>query len=599
MTPARLALVARRWRGGRATVVAVLLALAATLAAAPGHARAAGLPPIRHVWVVVLENESATTTFAPDSPAPYLARALPSQGAFLPNYYGIGHESNPNYIAMISGQAPNPQSQSDCQYFTDMLPGTVGPDGQAVGSGCVYPAGVPTIASQMQAAHLTWRDYNEDMGNDPSRESATCGHPAIDARDGTQTATASDEYATRHDPFVYFHSTIDDPSLCNSAVVNLNDLPADLANPARTPNYSFITPNLCDDGHDAPCANGQPGGLESANAFLQSWIPRITASAAYRQSGLIIVTFDEASSSDASSCCGEVPGPNSPAPGIAGIGGGRVGAVLLSPFIAPGTVSQTAYNHYTMLGSVENLFGLAHVGEAGLAGETYFGSDIFTQPAGPTSSRTPGGSSSVGALSLRVPGLASDGGAEPRLRLRWSGGGRGATYTLQVRDISRGGAWRTVLAHTRAGSTRYRARPGDTYRFRVRSNGTAWTARQTVVPSGVGMDGARFTGPWRVMHRRGAWEQHAVQTTHRGAAFTLRFRGGSLAVIGDQTSAGGLMELIVDGHARRIHLDAGRLHRRRVVARVTLPDRTHRITVRDLRGLVALEGVAITDRHAG
>jgi hypothetical protein len=601
MSTPRPAPAARRPSAVLRPLLLLLAVVAAAVAAAPAGARAAGLPPVRHVWVIVLENESAATTFAAGSPAPYLAHTLPAEGAFVPNYYGTGHESNDNYISMISGQAPNPQNQADCQYFTNLEPGTLGPNGQAIGSGCVFPADVATIASQLQGAHLTWRDYNEDMGNDPARESATCGHPAIGARDGTQTATAGDQYAARHDPFVYFHAIIDDASLCDSHVVSLNDLPGDLAQPGQTPNYSFITPNLCNDGHDSPCANGQPGGLVSANAFLQTWIPRITASAAYRRDGLIIVTFDEASSSDASSCCGEIPGPNSPAPGIGGSGGGRVGAVLLSPFIAPGTVTQTAYNHYTMLGSIESLFGLAHLGEAALPGETYFGSDIFTAPAGPSASGGSAGSSGSAPRSLRlqVPALASTAGAGPRLTLRFSGAGRGVAYTVQARDVTRSGAWRTLIAHRTVTSVGYRARPGDTYLFRVSAPGSTPAVRQTVVPSGVGMDGARFTAGWRILHRRGAWRQQAVQTTRPGAGFALRFRGGSLTLIGDRTRAGGTLEVIVDGHARTVRLDAARLNRRRVVMRIALREGRHRVTVRDVRGLVALEGVAIADRRVG
>ena len=208
-------------------------------------------------------------------------RRCAREGAYLPNYYAVGHESNDNYIAMISGQAPNAQNQADCQFFDNLVPGTIGIYGQATGSGCVYPADVPTIADQLSAAGLTWRDYNEDMGADPTREASECGHPGINSVDNTQKATATDEYATRHDPFVYFHSIIDDTALCDSHVVNLSLLPHDLASAADTPNYVFITPDLCDDGHDSPCANGQPGGLAQADAFLRQWVPQITSSPAF------------------------------------------------------------------------------------------------------------------------------------------------------------------------------------------------------------------------------------------------------------------------------------------------------------------------------
>ena len=69
----------------------------------------------------------------------------------------------------------------------------------------------------------------------------------------------------------------------------------------------------------------------------------------------------------------------SPPPGLLGPGGGRVGAVLLSPFIAPGTVSTVAYNHFSLLKSVEEIFGLPPLGDARLPQVPAFGADVFTR----------------------------------------------------------------------------------------------------------------------------------------------------------------------------------------------------------------------------
>jgi hypothetical protein len=148
---------------------------------------------------------------------------------------------------------------------------------------------------------------------------------------------------------------------------------------ATTSNYNMIVPNLCHDGHDAPCVDGQPGGLQSADAFLKTWVPKILSSPAYLQDGLLLVTFDESDGpqSDATACCGEGPSANSPMPGIAGSGGGRTGAVAISRFIKPGSLNDTPYNHYALLGSIENLFGLSHLGYA--QQPTYFfGRDVYT-----------------------------------------------------------------------------------------------------------------------------------------------------------------------------------------------------------------------------
>lgn len=566
--------------------------------AVPASALAA--PPIHHVFVIVLENESASTTFGPSSPAPYLSKTLTAEGAYLPHYYGVGHESNDNYIAMISGQAPSIQNQADCQYFDDLVPGTIGTHGQAVGTGCVYPATVPTIASQLTAAGDTWRDYNESMGADPSREAAVCGHPAVGARDNTQSATATDGYATRHDPFVYFHSIIDDTTLCDEHVVGLDELPQDLSSVSKTANYTFITPDLCDDGHDAPCADGRPGGLAQADAFLKTWVPRITGSPAFRRDGLLIVTFDEAATSDTSSCCGEIAGPDSPEPGITGPGGGDVGAVLLSPCIAPGTVSQTPYNHYTMLGSVENLFGLPHLGYAGLSGETYFGSDIFTRACGGGGGSGGAGGGSPPAVTVSAPVFASTPSARARVTVRWASRPAGR-YQVQARDMSRSARWRTVAANTTRRAAAVAVSLGDTYVFRVRANAagrrSGWAQASTVVPTGTRLLGARRSRAWRVVHRRGAWQQHALQTTRRGAWVSLRYRGGSVSVIGERTARRGVMRIAVDGRARTLSLDARRLQRRQVLVTVKLPPGgRHRLTITDVRGLVAIEGLAIQDR---
>jgi hypothetical protein len=158
-------------------------------------------------------------------------------------------------------------------------------------------------------------------------------------------------------------------------------LPIDLKRYATTPNYVFITPNLCHDGYDSPCVDGEPGGLVSADAFLQKWVPQILNSPAYQRDGLLLILFDEAefsgSNADSSACCNEIPGPNSPLPGIAGPGGGLVGAVVLSRYVRPGTITTTPYNYYSMLRTMEDLFGLGHLGYAGQNGLSSFDADVF------------------------------------------------------------------------------------------------------------------------------------------------------------------------------------------------------------------------------
>ena len=388
-----------RWTLALAAAGALAGAIVPMLAgAAPsaGHARPYRPPKVRHIFVIMLENEDYASTFGEPAADPYLAQTLPSQGALLENYYATGHESNDNYVSIVSGQPPNPDNQADCQDFDDFIDPSTEADGVETGIGCVYPSSIENIGTQLTAAGRTWKAYEQDMGNDPDRESAACGHPALESKDETQDAVEGDGYATRHDPFVYFHSVIDDQRYCDEHVVALGStsgamppdalkgetgLASDLRKASTTPSFSFITPNLCEDGHDYPCKN-EPGGasaLADIDRFLEAWVPKITASPAFRKNGLLEITFDESDGpqSDASSCCEEKPGPASPLPGIAGPGGGRIGAVLISPFIEPGTVSATPYDHYSSLASFESLLGLGRLAYAADVPAT-FGADVFT-----------------------------------------------------------------------------------------------------------------------------------------------------------------------------------------------------------------------------
>jgi len=380
------------------------------------------LQSIKHVFVLTLENKNYADTFGDKPVIPYLATTLASQGALLRQYYGTTHVSLGNYVAMLSGQSITADTQNDCQVYKDFVLTGTSDHGQAIGSGCVYPASVKTLADQLKDAKLTWKGYMEDMGNDPTRESATCGHVALNSQDVTQgpigpsdAVPLGDSYVARHNPFVYFHSIIDSPD-CDANVVNLSKLENDLKSASTTANFNFITPSACSDAHDDTCADGKTKGVDAANAFLQKWVPIITSSEAFKKDGLLIINFDEGGTSSAAldvatgtltttqageTCCNQQTGPNVtkyplsqsfqlPAEYqavyhakvlnmvVTSYGGDRVGAVLISPFIKAGTVSDVPYNHYSMLRSLEDiLVGGKYLGYAGQEGLVSFGKDIF------------------------------------------------------------------------------------------------------------------------------------------------------------------------------------------------------------------------------
>src|SRR5947209_3660992 len=133
------------------TLRSFVVALTAMLAAIPTNAHAQRrTPPIKHVFIIVLENEGYDTTFAEPSRAPYLADTLRKAGALLREYYGTAHFSLGNYTAMISGIAPTREIQADCGRYVEFVETGRDKDGQPIGSGCVYPAHVQTIANQLE-----------------------------------------------------------------------------------------------------------------------------------------------------------------------------------------------------------------------------------------------------------------------------------------------------------------------------------------------------------------------------------------------------------------------------------------------------------------
>ena len=375
-TMARLPWPSRR----RAVVTTVLgaLAIASVLlatAAAGASSAAPGLPglpvthaakgdddglgvqsgSVKHVWLIILENKSYDATFTGLNNNTYLWQTLPSQGVLLKNYYGTGHFSLDNYLSMVSGQATQPDTQADCPDY-DAFSGSVdlsgslssnpnygqmvsaaGANAAAGSNGCVYPSSVQTLFNQLDAAHLSWKGYAQDLGNPDASSTGTldnpgtgqthsagtkyCGSPfASPGATGSTvqvnpgSANATDQYVPKHFPFPWFQSILQSGDCDSTHIANLFDpkggLYHDLQHEATTPAFSWISPNNCSDAHDAVCHGNNlsggfsdpntpkapvnyTGGLYAADLFLEHVIPEIEASPAFKDGGLIDVTFDE------------------------------------------------------------------------------------------------------------------------------------------------------------------------------------------------------------------------------------------------------------------------------------------------------------------
>jgi hypothetical protein len=352
----------------------------------PGSPGASGksLPPVKHVFVIMLSDQPYAAVFGPVSTAPYVAQTLERKGELLVHYDAVAHEELADEVALLSGQGPTAETAANCPTYAAIVPTGIGPDGQVLGSGCVYPSTTQTLAGQLIAKHLSWRAYVQGA-DEAGDQAGACAHPVLGEPDPTSGPTpAEGPYGTFIDPFAYFQSITSSPA-CAQEDVGLDRLQADLASPSRTPSLSYIAPDRCDDGNPTPCSAGAPAGLQPANSFLQQVVPEIMGSKAYKESGLLVITVDEAPSSgelaDSSSCCGQPSFPNdaSSAPsGLSPRGGGAVGALLLSPFVKGATTNEEPYNHFSLLRTIEDLFGVGHLGYAALPAVKSFQASMFT-----------------------------------------------------------------------------------------------------------------------------------------------------------------------------------------------------------------------------
>ena len=187
--------------GGSITVTTTTPAPQTSTGAGSGSGGAAGstttnstpssthLPPIKHVFMVVLSGEGYNQTFGHSGNDPYLAKTLVSHGELLVNYYGVAPSPLGNEIAMISGQGPNPESVNDCPTYDSFIASGAGDKGQELGSGCVYATTVQSLADQLTAAKLTWKAYLQTKGTQKRAGTEQC-HPGANSSRGSASSSS-------------------------------------------------------------------------------------------------------------------------------------------------------------------------------------------------------------------------------------------------------------------------------------------------------------------------------------------------------------------------------------------------------------------------
>jgi acid phosphatase len=293
---------AGRTRPSLTAAALVLLALLATLTALGcGAARAgrslgvgtsASLPrsTSSHVVVVAMENADYSEVIG-SSQAPYANRLARSYG-LATHSYAITHPSLGNYLALTSGST------------------------QGVGSNCTDCHFAATnIVDQLEAARISWGAYMEDMPAPCFRGSSAGG------------------YAKKHNPFIYYDDIARSASRCRR-LAGFSGLSADLR-AGRLPTFAWITPNLCDDGHDC--------GVAAGDRFLARTVPALVRELGPH--GFVIVTWDEGGSGSESGCCGTAHG-------------GHVATIVAGPDVRRGGRETQPVDHFGVLGTIEQALGL-------------------------------------------------------------------------------------------------------------------------------------------------------------------------------------------------------------------------------------------------
>ena len=273
---------------------------------------------VKHIFYIMMENHDASQIFGNTADALYLNQLANSYG-IATRYFGVTHPSLPNYLAAISGSF---QGVFDhCNAGADV-----------VCSGVAHLFSGSTLVDQLEAHQMSWKAYMQSL----PAPGFTGGYAGL--------------YGQKHDPFMYF-ATIRNNAVRMQRVVPFTQLNADIA-AGPLPNFVWLSPDVCNDMHGASGSgiagcDTYDGQIALGDAFIHTLVPQIMHSSAWNEGSAIVIAWDEGNSSGG--CC------KSPA----GNGGGNVPLfVITSQGPRHIVLGSTAYNHYSLLGTIEQLWGL-------------------------------------------------------------------------------------------------------------------------------------------------------------------------------------------------------------------------------------------------
>jgi len=302
----------------------MLLAAVALMAARPLSAYVKHRPhsaSYQHVFVIMMENTSYTSLIG-NSNAPWINSAATTY-ELATNYTGVTHPSQPNYIAATSGST---NGVSDDNTVT---------------------VDVPNIVDQLEVKGKTWKAYMQSIfaGGNIDKLAASAGDQL---------------YERKHDPFASYLDVQNNAARVAN-IVDFSQLHTDLVN-NTVPDYAWISPDQCNDMHGRssfdptdPCSETQVQSLITAgDSFLKATVNDIMSSAAWSANSIIFIAWDESDYpfSDTSGCCDAVQGS----------GGGHVVTLIISHDTPTAHTSNVAYNHYSMLATIEDGWQLGCLG---------------------------------------------------------------------------------------------------------------------------------------------------------------------------------------------------------------------------------------------
>jgi hypothetical protein len=206
----------------------VTVTVSQTATTNPGTGTTPQLPPIDHVWLIVLGQQGYQQAWATSAGHPYLG-TLRKQGELVLNYDAVASSSLANEVALLSGQGPTLQTAANCPMYAYIDPGTTGKQQQVLGDGCIYPQTTESLPQQFVADGLTWKAYVQGIGEGACAQSGS-------ATSSSSTSTSSSSSTTT--PVGSTTPSPTTPASCSAATASTSTTASTTTSPSTTSNAS-------------------------------------------------------------------------------------------------------------------------------------------------------------------------------------------------------------------------------------------------------------------------------------------------------------------------------------------------------------------------